>query len=73
MATHPALRSLEYWAYGYKRTWRGSLVSSFLNPVLFLAAMGVGLGSVVDKNYLAIMGAAGLWAASRKLGRLLLA
>jgi lipooligosaccharide transport system permease protein len=50
VATHPALRSLEYWAYQYKRTWRGSLVSSFLNPVLFLAAMGLGLGSLVDKN-----------------------
>jgi lipooligosaccharide transport system permease protein len=50
MATPPALRSLEYWAYQYKRTWRGSLVSSFGSPVLFLAAMGVGLGSLVDKG-----------------------
>lgn len=44
------MRALEYWACQYKRTWRGSLVSSFLNPVLFLAAMGVGLGSLVDKR-----------------------
>ncbi len=50
MATHPAIRSFEYWAYQYKRTWRGSLASSFLNPVLFLAAMGIGLGSLVDKS-----------------------
>jgi lipooligosaccharide transport system permease protein len=49
-ATSPALRSLEYWAYQYKRTWRGSLISSFLSPVLYLAAMGVGLGSLIDKS-----------------------
>jgi lipooligosaccharide transport system permease protein len=50
MATHPAVRSLQYWVYQYKRTWRGSLLSSTLNPVLFLAAMGLGLGSLVDKS-----------------------
>jgi lipooligosaccharide transport system permease protein len=50
MATHPAVRSLEYWAYQYKRTWRGSIVSSFLQPVLFLAAMGLGLGSIVNRH-----------------------
>jgi lipooligosaccharide transport system permease protein len=50
LASHPAVRSLQYWAYLYRRTWRGSLVSSTLNPVLFLAAMGLGLGSLVDKS-----------------------
>jgi lipooligosaccharide transport system permease protein len=50
MATPLPLRSLSYWVYQYKRTWRGGLTSSFLNPVLFLAAMGVGLGSLVNKN-----------------------
>ena len=44
---HPTVRSLEYWAYQYKRTWRGGVVTSFLSPVLFLAAMGVGLGGLV--------------------------
>ncbi len=34
----------------YRRVWRGSIVSSFLNPVLFLAAMGVGLGSYVSQH-----------------------
>ncbi len=43
-----ALRSFEYWMLLYKRTWRGTLVSSFLVPFLFLAAMGFGLGSYVD-------------------------
>lgn len=45
-----ALRSLEYWVYQYKRTWRGSVVSTVLFPVLFLASMGLGLGSLVDSS-----------------------
>ena len=39
MTTPAAVRSFEYWAFQYKRTWRGSLASSFLNPVLFLVAI----------------------------------
>ena len=45
-----ALRSLEYWLYQYRRTWRGSVVSTVLFPVLFLASMGLGLGSLVDSS-----------------------
>jgi len=29
-----ALRAYEYWVRSYRRTWRGSIVSSVLNPVL---------------------------------------
>ena len=47
----PAIRSLQSWGYRYKRTWRGSAVSSVLQPVLFLAAMGLGLGSLVNKAH----------------------
>jgi lipooligosaccharide transport system permease protein len=43
------LRSLEYWAYQYKRTWRGSVITTLLSPVLFLAAMGLGLGTLVNR------------------------
>jgi lipooligosaccharide transport system permease protein len=43
-------RLTPYWATVYKRTWQGSMVSSFLLPFLYLAAMGVGLGSFVDAN-----------------------
>ncbi|PKW28148.1 ABC transporter permease [Phycicoccus duodecadis] len=32
----------------YRRTWRGSVISRFLSPLFFLAAMGLGLGSLVD-------------------------
>ncbi|MBT8198269.1 MAG: ABC transporter permease [Acidimicrobiia bacterium] len=34
----------------YRYTWRGSVISSFLNPIMFLAAMGLGLGSLVDSG-----------------------
>ncbi|HZB51555.1 MAG TPA: ABC transporter permease [Mycobacteriales bacterium] len=44
------MRSYEYWIFQYKRTWRGSVVSTVLFPVLFLAAMGLGLGSLVDAS-----------------------
>ena len=49
-------RSLGYWAYQYKRTWRSSITTSFLYPVLYLAAMGVGLGSLVDKHIHSVEG-----------------
>jgi lipooligosaccharide transport system permease protein len=48
--TPPALRATRYFARAYARTWRASIMTTFLNPVLYLLAMGVGLGSFVDKN-----------------------
>src|SRR5215207_5672519 len=45
-----ALRSYEYQLFQYKRTWRGSVVSTVLFPVLFLASMGLALGSLVDSS-----------------------
>lgn len=44
------LRSYGYWSYQYKRIWRSSITTSFLYPILYLAAMGVGLGSLIDKH-----------------------
>ena len=41
-------RQVDYWLVVYRRTWRGSAVSSFLLPVLYLTAMGLGLGSFID-------------------------
>lgn len=32
----------------YRRTWRGTVITAFINPVFFLAAMGAGLGTLVD-------------------------
>ena len=34
----------------YRRTWRGSLFGSFLTPLLYLTAMGIGLGQLVGKG-----------------------
>lgn len=50
MAQPVALRVFEHHLTVYKRTFRGTLVSSFLSPILFLAAMGVALGSLVDSG-----------------------
>ncbi|MEN3356559.1 MAG: lipooligosaccharide transport system permease protein, partial [Mycobacteriales bacterium] len=43
-----AMRCFGYWLYQYKRTWRAGVVTTVVSPVLFLAAMGVGLGSLVN-------------------------
>jgi lipooligosaccharide transport system permease protein len=43
-------RVVELRAMQYRRTFRASIFSSFLNPVLFLLAMGVGLGTYVDQS-----------------------
>lgn len=40
----------------YRRTFRASLFSSFLTPVMFLAAMGLGLGGYVDQSRDAALG-----------------
>jgi lipooligosaccharide transport system permease protein len=50
VASHPVLRVVEREIRVYRRLWRGLAFSSFLAPVLFLAAMGVGLGDLVDEN-----------------------
>ncbi|MDA8238342.1 MAG: ABC transporter permease [Chloroflexi bacterium] len=59
----PAARVLEHELLVYRRVWRGSVFSSFLSPVLFLAAMGLGLGSLVDANAAGGGGASGSAAA----------
>jgi len=44
------VRQLDYWVTTYRRTWKGSVVSSFVMPLLFLSAMGIGLGGYVDDS-----------------------
>jgi lipooligosaccharide transport system permease protein len=41
-------RVFEHRFLSYRRTFRASLFSSFLTPLLFLTAMGLGLGGYVD-------------------------
>lgn len=47
-------RLIDYWATVYLRTWKGSVVSSFLVPLLYIVAMGVLLGGFIkgDPNRL---------------------
>ena len=45
--TVAALRMVEREARVYRRTWRGSAISGLIEPVFFLAAMGLGLGGLV--------------------------
>jgi lipooligosaccharide transport system permease protein len=45
-----AVRELRFWLTDYRRTWRGSIYSSLLNPLLFLGAMGLGLGSLINSR-----------------------
>jgi len=41
-------RAFAYWLTQYRRTWRGTAISTVLQPLGFLAAMGLGLGTLVD-------------------------
>jgi lipooligosaccharide transport system permease protein len=43
-------RVFEYRLLSYRRTFRSSIFNSFVGPALFLAAMGVGLGTYVDAS-----------------------
>jgi lipooligosaccharide transport system permease protein len=41
-------RALQAWRMQYRRTWKGTWAPTVLTPLGFLAAMGLGLGSIVD-------------------------
>jgi lipooligosaccharide transport system permease protein len=51
-----AVRQLRFWLTDYRRTWRGSIISTVLNPLLYLGAMGIGLGTLVDRHGLGRLG-----------------
>ena len=51
-----AIRGLRCWLVIYRRIWRSSLYSSFGGPVLYLGAMGFGLGSLIDRHGTAGLG-----------------
>ncbi|MEY9877642.1 lipooligosaccharide transport system permease protein [Streptacidiphilus sp. MAP12-33] len=46
----PALRELGYWLHRYRRVWRGTVVISVANPLLFLTALGAGLGKLINAH-----------------------
>jgi lipooligosaccharide transport system permease protein len=45
-----AWRAFRFWLVNYRRTWRGTIYSSVSSPVLYLGAMGLGLGTLVDRH-----------------------
>jgi lipooligosaccharide transport system permease protein len=74
--TMPATREFGYWWHRYLRTWRGTVVISIANPLLFVVALGFGLGQLVDQNsadlpggsYLAFIGPGLLAASAMQMG-----
>lgn len=44
------LRAFGYSMLRYRRTWRGSIVISVANPLLFLIAIGAGLGQLISPD-----------------------
>ena len=41
---------VEYWLLDAKRYWRSVLVAGVVQPLLYVLALGVGLGTVIDRN-----------------------
>jgi lipooligosaccharide transport system permease protein len=48
--TRPVVRVVEREWIVWRRLWRGSVFSYVFAPLLFLAAMGIGLGDLIDKH-----------------------
>jgi len=45
-----AYREFRHQMTVFRRTWRGGLLSRVVNPVLYLAAIGTGLGTLVNRH-----------------------
>jgi lipooligosaccharide transport system permease protein len=52
-----AARLVDYWAIVYRRTWKGSAISSFVTPLFYVLAMGVLLGDYVQGDPAQLEGA----------------
>ena len=51
MANVLPYRQTRFWLTWQRRTLRGTVVTALLGPLLYLTAMGLGLGSLVDKEH----------------------
>jgi lipooligosaccharide transport system permease protein len=51
------LRQADYWRTVYRRTWKGSVITSFVQPLFYVAAMGLLLGDYVDAGNAGLEGA----------------
>ena len=52
-----AARLVDYWAIVYRRTWKGSVIRSFVMPLLYILAMGVLLGGFIEGDPAKLEGA----------------
>ncbi|HEX8003039.1 MAG TPA: ABC transporter permease [Mycobacteriales bacterium] len=50
MAVPYAIRAYELWLVRFRRVWRGALTSTLVSPLLYLGAMGAGVGSIVARE-----------------------
>jgi lipooligosaccharide transport system permease protein len=50
MATPYAVRAYELWLARFKRVWRGTSTYTLFGPLLYLGAMGAGVGSLVARQ-----------------------
>jgi lipooligosaccharide transport system permease protein len=50
MAVPSPTPALEYWLRAYRGTWKGSVFSSFVAPLLYLGSLGFGLGALIDSG-----------------------
>jgi lipooligosaccharide transport system permease protein len=58
-STTPLYRTFvvtEWHARSYRRTWRATITTAFLNPVFFLLSVGVLLGKLIDDDQAALGG-----------------
>jgi len=51
------LRQADYWRTVYRRTWKGSVITSFVQPLFYVAALGILLGDYVDAGGASLEGA----------------
>jgi lipooligosaccharide transport system permease protein len=51
------VRQRAFWVTSYKRTWKGSIFTSFVVPLFYVVAMGVLLGKYVDAGSADLEGA----------------
>lgn len=50
LATPGPLRVAGWYLTAFRRLWKMNLLSSFVQPMLYLLGLGVGVGSLVDRN-----------------------
>jgi lipooligosaccharide transport system permease protein len=50
-------RQFDYWRTVYARTWKGTIISSFVSPLLYMLAMGVLLGGFIKGDPAQLEGA----------------